>query len=57
MKNGQNNKKTNNVLETVSNVSTIVGTVASAGTAISSSVATALINTIAQQVKDCKGSF
>lgn len=50
-------QKTNNVLETVSNVSTIVGTVASAGTAISSSVATALINTIAQQVKDCKGSF
>lgn len=50
-------QKTNNVLETVSNVSTIVGTVASAGTAISSSVATALINTITKQVKDCKGSF
>ena len=50
-------QKTNNILETVSNVSTIVGTVASAGSAISSGVATALINTIAQQVKDCKGSF
>lgn len=50
-------QKTNKVLNTVSTISGIVGTVASGTATITTSVATGLITNIANQVKNCKGTF
>ncbi|MGN0929260.1 MAG: hypothetical protein ACI4N3_01315 [Alphaproteobacteria bacterium] len=50
-------QKKNKTLSTVSNISSIVGTVASGAATITSTVAAGLISTIAKQVKSCKGTF
>lgn len=50
-------EKKNKTLSTVSNISSIVGTVASGVATVTSTVATGLITTIAKQVKNCKETF
>ena len=53
----EDQQKTNSTLQTVSQVSSIVGTVASAGSVITAGVATGLITNLNDQIQKCKNSF